>query len=134
MEKLLTTAVTLMALTLPAAADELLGPQDIDRAILTYQQNKLRFARDYGGRTIKFIWTFQDAEHKTYEDGVRITLGPADYFKPGVWCVTTDQETVDRAIEWKPGQRVKATGVIKEVSWGKLVLRDCTAEAVPPQT
>jgi hypothetical protein len=84
---------------------EKLGPKDIQRAIDTYKQNELRFVRDFKGKTIAFTWTFYSVDADTwFNRGHRVSIGNGT-FNGGVDCYISDQETLDKIVEWNKGQK-----------------------------
>jgi hypothetical protein len=126
MKKLLAVAAVLAAVTTANAAE--LGPSDIQRAIETYRSNEIRFERDFSGRSIEFVWTFNRASSRRIGEGYRVSFGNGS-FMGGVDCVVTEQAVLDEIVEWNKGQRVNVSGIIKTVSVGTLQLKDCTITA-----
>jgi hypothetical protein len=131
MKKLLMTAATLVALatsTMANAADY--GADAIQPAIDTHRANQLRFARDYIGRSIEFIWTFHSVREKTFGSGYVVKVGNGS-FGGGVECTVTDQALLDTIVEWNKGQKARIYGVIDHVDLiGDLQLKRCRIEAV----
>ena len=119
-------AVTVLTATTSIAAD--FGAKDIQRAIDTYRQNEMRFQRDFVGRSIEFVWVFDKASSRFFGNGYRVSFGNGG-FNGGVDCIVSDQETLDKIVEWNKGQRAFVSGTIDDVSVGDLKLKNCKIEA-----
>lgn len=98
---------------------------DIQRALDTYKQNEARFNRDFVNKTIAFQGSVDKVVKSVIGGGYYVTFG-GDTVK----CDLQDQATIDKAIDWNPGQRVDVLGTIDDVWFGTLHLKHCTLNAV----
>jgi len=120
-------AVTIAAASNASAADY--GPADIEKAIGTYKANEVRFARDYAGKSIAFTWTFHNARARLFGGGYRVNIGNGG-IGGNVDCTVTDQTLLDKIVEWNKGQRIQVSGIIDDVTFGDLQLKQCKIEAL----
>src|SRR5262249_5191319 len=123
---LLSVAVLVFAGSATYAAD--LGPEAIQGSMDSYKNNKLRFNRDYKGKTIAFSWLFEEVSGKSYSDGYRVKFGPGGLFSDGVVCYVLDQAVLNKIVEWNKGQKISVSGTIDDISFGNLELKNCQFE------
>jgi tRNA_anti-like len=120
MTKLLLTGVAVLALASSAANAADLGPEDIQRAISTYKQNEARFNRDFAGKSISFSWSLDKVSKGIIGGEYYVTLG-----NDTVKCDLKDPETLSKAMEWNPGQKLSVEGTVEDVWFGTLHLKGC---------
>ena len=100
------------------------GPTDIAKAISTYEQNQIRFHRDYAGKQISFSWVFNSARKHWFGNGYIVQLGD------NVTCDVNDPTTLNTVIEWNKGQNVSVIGTIDDVTFGTLELKNCNLQVI----
>jgi hypothetical protein len=119
MRQLLLTTAMLAVIVGNASAAEL-GPEDIQRAISTYKQNEARFNRDFAGKSISFSWSLDKVSKGIIGGEYYVTLG-----NDTVKCDLKDPETLSKAMEWNPGQKLSVEGTVEDVWFGTLHLKGC---------
>lgn len=128
--RLMITAAVLGAMVAPALAYDL-NNTDIPKALASYEQNQLRFNREYVGKTISFGGPVNEIQKQIIGGSYRITFGNTNSFSGHVYCEITDPVLLDKIVAWNKGDMVNVDGTIKDVWFGNLELDRCHMDLVP---
>jgi hypothetical protein len=109
-----------------AAATETLGADSLPKIVDTYRQNEARFKRDYQGKQFESNLPFRSArESMFFADRYMVGFGTGG-FTSDVDCVVSDKAVMNRIVDWNKGDRVKVSGIVKDVTMGSVQLDACS--------
>jgi hypothetical protein len=109
-----------------AAATETLGADSLPKIVDTYRQNEARFKRDYQGKQFESNLPFRSArESMFFADRYMVGFGTGG-FTSDVDCVVSDKAVMNRIVDWNKGDRVKVSGIVKDVTMGSVQLDVCS--------
>jgi hypothetical protein len=92
----------------------------------TYRQNEARFKRDYQGKQFESNLPFRSArESMFFADRYMVGFGTGG-FTSDVDCVVSDKAVMNRIVDWNKGDRVKVSGIVKDVTMGSVQLDVCS--------
>jgi len=112
-----------------------LGADSLKKMVDTYEQNQIRFNRDYRGKEFEAILPFRAARETFFGGEYTVEFGTKGFLSE-LGCTVSDKDAVNRLIDWNKGDRIKVRGVVKDVSFGAVRLDDCMFEVIEsaPQT
>jgi hypothetical protein len=108
------------------AATKTLGADSLPKIVDTYRQNEARFKRDYQGKQFESNLPFRSArESMFFADQYMVGFGTGG-FTSDVDCVVSDKAVMNRIVDWNKGDRVKVSGIVKDVTMGSVQLDACS--------
>ena len=90
------------------ASGQTLGTLSLPKMVDAYQQNGVRFKRDYAGKHFEDIMQFRSAKESA--DRYLVGFGLRG-FTSDVDCSVSDKAEIDRIVDWNKGDRIWVRGV-----------------------
>jgi|AntRauMFilla1563_2_1112583.scaffolds.fasta_scaffold13987_2 hypothetical protein len=132
---MLKTISTTLAVTLAFLATQLnaadYGAADIDTMRQTSQENRLRYERDFQGRSIRVIGTFKGLNEHVFGDELWVDFGVSGS-RSDVHCVLINRRSplADLLIDANLGDQFSVSGIISIDFFGALEVSDCNIQPV----
>lgn len=102
-----------------------LSDADLDAMRSTYEKNPARFLRDYAGRKFQApLQVEKIARSQTQKNRFEVSL------ERGIVCGTDDQQVISFLTNINKGDKVRASGVIEDLSNGNVELTECQLTSV----
>jgi len=110
-----------------AAANAVLGDDDLSKMTDTYDANKLRFKKNYAGTLFSSEMSFRTVKTAIdfVNDAYQVEFGLSG-FTSDVDCKVMKQSTLDAIAEWNKADVISVTGIVDDVSFGSIQLIDCS--------
>lgn len=121
------SAFLLGCLTLPnaSARAQSLGEGDMKKIAGTYEENEMRFKRDFAGKSFSAVLPFRNATENIFFKGqYDVGFGKGN-FLADVDCTVSSVADIDRISDWNKGDMISVTGRISDVTMGVIQLKPC---------
>jgi hypothetical protein len=115
--------VTLISNFSSIDASQELSASDIPKILNTYYENEFEFKRDYLGKTLTATMFFNNVREKAFVTGYFVGFDGVNG-SAGLTCSFSETMTSE-FIDWDAGRSVSLTGVLYDVVFITLYLKEC---------
>ena len=105
------------------AASQELSSNDVVKIIYAYYENDLKFENDYLGKTLTATMFFNNVREKAFVTGYFVGFDGIDG-SAGVTC-SFSETLPSEFIDWDKGMPVSLTGLVSDVVFSILYLKEC---------
>lgn len=99
---------------------------DLQKIVGTYQENEMRFKRDFFGRQFSDVLPFRSAKESILFEGKYLIGFGTGRFLSDVDCEVTSPADVARIANWNKGDEIHIEGIVKDVTMGSVELDQCS--------
>jgi len=113
------------SLTAQSTSTMLLTGGDLKTVVGTYQENEMRFKRDFLGRQFSDVLPFRSTTESMFSKGsYRVGFGTGN-FSSDVDCTANSPAEIAEIANWNKGDKIRIVGVVKDVTMGSVILDPC---------
>jgi hypothetical protein len=102
-----------------------LGPDDLTSVTRTYNDNQLRFKRDFFERRFSGVLPFRGVTENPFSKGTyRVGFGSRDFLS-SLDCMITAPEQLSVITDWSKGDLIQVEGIVADVTMDSVQLDPC---------
>ncbi len=112
------------------AVAQTLDPSDLAQMHKTYDDNEVRYKRDYVGKTFSGVLPFKSAvDQAPFKPGTYSVGFGNGLIIPDIECGgVSKQPTLNQIVNWHKGDKIRVTGVVTGHTLGHVDLEQCVFE------